>query len=220
MSLLFFLNPVLILLTVVGGSFPDFDHDFRRNRVLVWIVFSLFSSFILYILGLPFYIGLLALVLGFIFLFSSHRGFTHSLLGGFVLSFLIGAILFLSSLFVSDVFLWFGFDFKYSFLLVLIIFSFFILNKDVFVLFSVCTILFSVFVFWVDFSFQVLFFALFLGFLSHIILDSFSVSGVRVFYPFYGDKFYKSFGFILIFVLVLFSIIRWLFLFDLGLVFF
>ena len=216
LSLLFFLNPVLILLTVLGGSFSDFDHEFRRNRVLGWIVFSLCLSFIFYVFNLPFYIGLLGLVLGFIFLFSSHRGFTHSLLGGFILSFLIGAILFFSSLFVSDVFSFLGFDFKYSFLLVLFIFSFFILNKRVFALFFVFLIISYFFIPWVDFSFICIFLALFLGFLSHIILDSFSVSGVRVFYPFYGGNFYKSFGFILILILVLFSIFRFLFLFNLD----
>ena len=214
LSLLFFINPFLILLTVVGGSFSDFDHEFRRNRVLALIVFSLILSFVLYVFHLPFYVGLLGLVLGFVFLFSSHRGFTHSLLGGFLLSFLISLILYFASLLVGDIFLLFGFDFKYSFFVVLVLFSFFILNKRVFVLFFVFSLLSVIFVPWVDFSFVCMFFALFLGFLSHIILDSFSVSGVRVFYPFYGGKFYKSFGFILVFVLVLFSVFCRLFLFD------
>lgn len=211
---MFFINPVLILLTVLGGSFPDLDHDFRRNRVLIFILLSLIFSFLLYLFNFPIYMGLILVVLGFIFLFSSHRGFTHSLFGGLLLSFLLAFILFFGSLFVSNLFSLFGICFNYSFLLVFILISLFILNKYLFPLFSVFLILYAVFFNMWNFSFIVIFLALFLGFLSHIILDSFSVSGVRVFYPFYNKKFYKGFGFVLIGVLIVFSIFHFLGVFN------
>ncbi len=214
LSLLFFTNPILILLSMVGASFPDFDHDFRRSRVIGLIIFSLVLSGILYFLKLPFYIGLLLAFLGCIFLFSSHRGFTHSLIGGFVLSLLISFILVYGSSLLNSVFLFFNIDFRFSLLVLIFLFSIFILNKHILPLFFVGLVFSAFLVSDCNISFLYIFYSLFVGFLSHIILDSFSASGVSVFYPLYKEKFHKNFGIILLGVLVLFSISHLLVLFN------
>lgn len=47
----------------------------------------------------------------------------------------------------------------------------------------------------------------FLGLLSHMILDSFTPSGVRPFIPFSNKKFYKNFGIVMIIILAIIFIL-------------
>ena len=48
--------------------------------------------------------------------------------------------------------------------------------------------------------------ALFLGVFSHIVLDSFTPAGIKIFAPLSSKKVYKRFGLISIFILVIFAI--------------
>ena len=58
--------------------------------------------------------------------------------------------------------------------------------------------------------------ALFLGLFSHIILDSFTPSGIRLFAPISSKKVHRKFGISMIFLLILLSIIYHIpFLFNL-----
>lgn len=99
---MFFHNPLLIALTLIGANVPDFDHKFKKDNVYKIIILGLVIFISLYILKLPYYIGLILVFLGVIFYFSEHRSFTHSIFGILVLMASISLILILAyELFVN-----------------------------------------------------------------------------------------------------------------------
>ena len=57
LSLMFFINPLLIALTVIGANIPDFDHKFKKDNVYKMIILGLVVFIFLYILKLPSLIG-------------------------------------------------------------------------------------------------------------------------------------------------------------------
>ena len=78
---MFFHNPPLIALTLIGANIPDFDHKFKKENVYKMSILGLIVFISLYILKLPYYIGLIIVFLGATFYFSEHRSFTHSIFG-------------------------------------------------------------------------------------------------------------------------------------------
>jgi len=89
-----FYDPLAIALAVISANIPDFDHEFKRNHVITIIALGALISCFLYFLGLPYYLGLVIIFLGGIFLVSSHRGFTHSILGAFLITVFLSLFLF------------------------------------------------------------------------------------------------------------------------------
>jgi len=211
-SLVLFYDPFAISLAVIGANIPDFDHEFKRNQVLAIISLGIVISLFLYLLNLPVYLGLIICCLGFIFLLSSHRGFTHSILGCII----IGIFIFLMVYFGMDLSSYFNLSsitnlpLKYLILAAILIFlSLLFLNKKLSALF---VFLMAIFIALVSFgvvpilriNVYLLIFSIFLGLFSHIILDSFSPSGIKPFSPFSDRKYYKKFG-IFLFVLLMIS---------------
>ena len=81
LALMFFHNPLSIALALIGANVPDFDHKFKKDNVYKIIILGLVVFISLYILKLPYYIGLIIVFLGAVFYFSEHRSFTHSIFG-------------------------------------------------------------------------------------------------------------------------------------------
>ena len=162
-------------------------------------------SVILYHFNLPFYLGIVIIALSLIFFFSSHRGFTHSFLGIILQSLAMGLMLFLASQLLLELNL-FNAKIVVISLIVLFIAILFVNKKVLFVVFIL--IMFSIWKFnTFDISFINCIFPVFLGLLSHMILDSFSPSGVRPFIPFSNKKFYKNFGIAMIIILAIIFIL-------------
>ena len=90
---MFFHSPLLIALTLIGANIPDFDHKFKKENVYRMIILGLIMFISLYILKLPYYIGLIVVFLGVTFYFSEHRSFTHSLFGVLTLTAAVSLIL-------------------------------------------------------------------------------------------------------------------------------
>ena len=86
LSLIFFHSPLLIALTLIGANIPDFDHKFKKDNVYKLIILGLIVFISLYILKLPYLIGLIIVFLGACFYFSEHRSFTHSIFGVIILT--------------------------------------------------------------------------------------------------------------------------------------
>ena len=219
LSFFMFLNPFAIALAVIGANVPDFDHEFKRNHVLVMISLGIILSIFLYLLNLPIYLGLIIASLGFIFLFSSHRGFTHSILGAIVLSIFLFSLVY----FGMDLSSYFNLStignipLSYIILAIVLVFlSILFLNKKLSLVFIMCIALFVALVsFGLIPAFKinayVLIFSIFLGLFSHIILDSLSPSGIRPFSPFSDKKHYKKFG---IFLFILAMVIYFVLFYD------
>ena len=212
LSLLMFFDPFAIALAILGANIPDFDHEFKRNHVLIIISVGILLSIFLYLLNLPVYLGLIICLLGILFLLSSHRGFTHSILGCIVLA----VSLFLLVYFGMDLSSYFNLTtitnvpLNYIILAGILIFlSILFLNGKLASIFIAFMVLFIVSVSFgaipiFKINVYVLIFSIFLGLFSHIILDSFSPSGIKPFSPFSDKKYYKKLG-ILLFILIFIS---------------
>lgn len=202
-----FYDPLAIALAVISANIPDFDHEFKRNHVITMIALGALISCFLYFLGLPYYLGLVVILLGGIFLVSSHRGFTHSILGAFLITVFLSLFLFFG-MGLSSYELDFNNSRNIMILLILIIaLALLFLNKRLSPIFLVAI---AVLVVSVNLGFippfkinlTLLAFSIFFGLCSHIVLDSFTPSGVKAFSPFRDKEYHKKFG-VLLFLIML-----------------
>ena len=205
LSLMFFHNPLTIALTLIGANIPDFDHKFKKDNVYKIIILGLIVFISLYILKLPYYIGLIIVFLGVTFYFSEHRSFTHSIFGVLTLTAAVALVLIWANQLISAVTL---IDNHYLMTAILIaLLSFLFLNKKLLMIFLP---LFFVSLFIlpaVEISYIEIALSLFLGIFSHIVLDSFTPAGIKIFAPLSSRKVYRNFGLGMIFILAVISII-------------
>ena len=205
LALMFFHSPLLIALTFIGANIPDFDHKFRTEHVYKIIILGLIVFISLYILKLPYYVGLIIVFLGSTFYFSEHRSFTHSLFGVLTLTAAVSLVLIWGLELVINVT---ALNNNYLILAILIsLLSFVFLNKNLLMVFLP---LFFISIFFIpngNVSYVELVLALLLGVFSHIVLDSFTPSGIKIFAPISSKKVYRNFGLSVIFILVALAIV-------------
>jgi inner membrane protein len=190
----FFPNIFSLYLAVIASSFPDFDHPVQKKNISILFFAGLALTMGLYIIKLPYTVGLIMVSLAIIFYLSRHRGFTHSILGISILSTII-TILVLSMYFFFDA--W-GLSNQAVLVIIVIFLGLLSWNKRVIILFL---LLASLGVFLTPFPGLNLYNvmgAVFLGFLSHVILDLFTPTGVELFRPVSSKRFKKRFGLMLI----------------------
>lgn len=204
LSVMFFHSPLFIALTLIGANIPDFDHKFKKDNVYKLIILGLIVFISLYILKLPYYIGLIIVFLGVTFYFSEHRSFTHSIFGVLTLSSAVSLILIWAlQLIVNITYI----NNQYFVMAILIaLLSFLFLNKKMLMLFLPIFFI-SVIVFNSgDINYIEIVLSLLLGTFSHVVLDSFTPAGIKIFAPISSKKVYKNFGIMSIFVLIILSI--------------
>jgi inner membrane protein len=201
---MFFHNPLLIALTFIGANIPDFDHKFKKEHVYKMIILGLIVFISLYILKLPYFIGLIIIFLGVIFYFSEHRSFTHSIFGVMVITSAVSLVVIWAYELVMGITI---LNNPYLVLAVLIaLLSFLFLNRNLLMLFLPLFFI-SLFAFTnLTVTYLEIVLAVFLGVFSHTVLDSFTPAGIKIFAPLSSKKVYKRFGLISIFFLVLFAI--------------
>ena len=201
---MFFHNPLLIALTVIGANIPDFDHKFKKEHVYKLIILGLIVFISLYILKLPYFIGLIIVFLGVTFYFSEHRSFTHSIFGVLVLTSSVSLILIWGYELIMGITI---LDNSYFIMAILIaLLSFLFLNKKLLMVFLPLFFLSLFFINNLNLTYIEIVLALFLGVFSHVVLDSFTPAGIKIFAPLSSRKVYKRFGLISIFLLVLFAL--------------
>ena len=202
-----FYDPLAIALAVISANIPDFDHEFKRNHVITILALGALVSCFLYFLGLPYYLGLVIILLGGIFLVSSHRGFTHSILGAFLITVFLSLFLFFG-MGLSSYKLDFNNSRNVMILLILIIaLALLFLNKKLSPVFLVAIAVLVVavnlgFIPPLKINLTLLAFSIFFGLCSHIVLDSFTHSGVKAFSPFRDKEYHKKFGVLLFLILI------------------
>lgn len=133
LALMFFHNPLSIALALIGANVPDFDHKFKKDNVYKIIILGLVVFISLYILKLPYYIGLIIVFLGAVFYFSEHRSFTHSIFGVLTLTSAVSLILIWAYELVSAVTILNNHYLLMAILIVLL--SFLFLNKKLLMIF-------------------------------------------------------------------------------------
>lgn len=205
LSLMFFHSPLTIALTFIGANIPDFDHKFKKDHVYKMIILGLIVFISLYILKLPYYIGLIIIFLGVTFYFSEHRSFTHSIFGVLTLTSAVALILIWASQLVDAVTI---IDNHYLLMAILIaLLSFLFLNKKLLMIFLPLFFIALFVIPVMEISYIEIVLSLFLGLFSHIVLDSFTPAGIKIFAPLSSKKVYRNFGLSMIFLLIFVAII-------------
>ncbi len=204
-SLMFFHSPLLLALSLIGANVPDFDHKFKKDNVYKLIILGLVVFISLYILKLPYLIGLIIVFLGACFYFSEHRSFTHSIFGAIILTSAISLILIWAFQLVTNLT-----DLQNYYLLMAILIallSFLFLNKKVLMIFLPVFFV-SLFIFNTgEVNYIEIIVAIFLGLFSHIVLDSFTPVGIKIFAPLSSKKVRSNFGWASIFILIVLALI-------------
>jgi inner membrane protein len=190
-----FIQDVFYLsLVVIGASIIDMDHHVKKNNLILMAIFGIFLSFILYIFKLPFIFGISLISMAIIMGISKHRGFTHSIIGMSILSSLLAFfVLGLNSLFII-----LGIENMVSLIIIPFILGIIILNKKIVLPFLVIVAIGILLMHSTIINPYYTFFALFIGGLSHIILDLFTPNGISILNPLTMKKFYKSLGIIIL----------------------
>lgn len=205
LALLFFHSPLLIALTLIGANVPDFDHKFKKDHVYKMIILGLIVFISLYILKLPYYIGLIIVFLGVTFYFSEHRSFTHSIFGVLTLTAAISLIIIWALQLITNVTV---LNNNYLILAVITaLLSVLFLNKKILMIFLPLFFIGILFLPTINVTYFPIILALFVGVFSHIVLDSFTPAGIKIFSPLSSKKVYKNFGLISMFFLVILAII-------------
>lgn len=201
---MFFHSPLLIALTLIGANIPDFDHKFKKDNVYKLIILGLIVFISLYILKLPYFIGLIIVFLGVCFYFSEHRSFTHSIFGAMILTASVSLILIWSFQLVIGLTNLKNIYFVMAILIALL--SFLFLNKKVLMVFLPIFFI-SLFILPTkNITYLEIVFSLFIGLFSHIVLDSFTPAGIKIFAPISSKKVYSNFGKVSVFILIVLAI--------------
>lgn len=204
LALMFSFNPLIIALAVIGANIPDFDHKFRNENVYKMIILGLLIFISLYILKLPYFIGLIIVFLGVTFYFSEHRSFTHSIPGTIILASAVSLILIWAWELLINVTILPN-DYLIAILIALL--SFLFLNKRLLLIFIPLFFISVVLLHSFQITYIQIVLSLFLGLFSHIVLDATTPAGVKLFAPISSKKYYKSFALGSIFILIILALI-------------
>lgn len=186
----FFPEVFYIALAVIGASIIDLDHKVNRKNIIILGLLGVIFALILYILKLPYLVGVLISLMALLFFISEHRGFMHSIIGiifisGCISFFVLGAYTLLSD---------YNLQLKISLIIISLVLGIVILNKKIIPVYAFLIILGLIFSSNIGFNIYNVVLAVFLGCLSHIILDLFTPSGVQLLNPFSSEKFKKGAG--------------------------
>ncbi len=194
MTLPFFRDVFYLSLAVLGASILDMDHHIKNKNLIIMAIFGVLLSSLLYILKLPFLVGIFLIISAILFYISLHRGFMHSLIGIFVVAvflafFVLGLNILLEIYKINN---------YVSFIIISIILGLMILNKKIIPVFCFLT---SIGIFITPlpkFHLYYIFIAILLGCLSHIILDLFTPRGIELFNPISSKRCKKGCGTVLL----------------------
>ena len=204
LALMFSFNPLIIALAVIGANIPDFDHKFKKENVYKIIILGLLVFISLYILKLPYFIGLIIVFLGVTFYFSEHRSFTHSIPGTIILASAVSLILIWAWELIINVTI---LPNNYLIAILIALLSFLFLNKRLLPIFLPLFFISVVVLQSFEITYIQIVLALFLGLFSHVVLDATTPAGVKLFAPVSSKKYYKNFAIGEICVLVILALI-------------
>lgn len=190
MAFPFFPDVFYLSLAVLGASIIDMDHDVNRKNLAIMALIGLVITLTLYILKLPFLIGIILVALALIFYISKHRGFMHSFMGITLITCFLSIFVLGSHILLQD----FKIGLKISLIVISLILGFIILNKKLMPLYSFLVIVGIILTPSLVLNTYYVIGALFLGCLSHIMLDIFTPSGVELLNPFSSKKYRKGWG--------------------------
>ena len=204
LAVMFSFNPLIIALAVIGANIPDFDHKFKKENVYKIIILGLLVFISLYVLKLPYFIGLIIVFVGVTFYFSEHRSFTHSIPGTIILASAVSLILIWAWELIINVTI---LPNNYLIAILIALLSFLFLNKRLLPIFLPLFFISVVVLQSFEITYIRIVLALFLGLFSHVVLDATTPAGVKLFTPVSSKKYYKNFAIGAICVLVILALI-------------
>jgi inner membrane protein len=190
----FFQDVFYIALAVIGASMIDMDHHVNQKNITIVGLLGIILALILYILHLPYLVGILIAVMALLFYLSEHRGFMHSLLGIIFISACVGFFVLGAYTLMTD----YGISLKITLIVISLILGIVILNKKLVPIYAFIIILALLFTSNQVFNTYYVFIALLIGAISHLILDLFTKAGVELLSPITSQKFHKLAGFTLL----------------------
>ncbi len=196
-------------LALIGASMIDMDHHIRKNDLILLTVLGVLLTFSLYILKLPFLIGISLIIMAFIFYLSKHRGFVHSIWGVLTLSFLLA----FSIIGIYALLHGFNIHEKISLIVISVVLGIIALNKKFLLPFFILVPVGIIITKNTDLNMLYVFLAILIGSLSHILLDLFTPSGIRLLNPVSSKKFKKNSGVVLF---VLWAFLAFIYVFKLN----
>ena len=195
----FFPDVYYLALAVIGASVVDLDTSFRYRNLLIMALFGGALAFVLQLLNITPFPGILLISIAFFFFLAQHRGFVHSIPGVCLATFCLA--LFVLSF--QSLLLTFNIDYRVSIYLTSIIMGVMILNRGLLIIYALLVSLGIFLSPQTSFNFLFIYTALFVGSLSHLILDLFTGNGVKLFGPISNHSYGKIAG---LFLLVLWAI--------------
>ena len=209
-ALPFALSPFYLFFSLLGASICDMDHSNNESKVVRMMLFALLLAVLLFFVDGLSISALILFLLAAIFYLSRHRGFTHTVFGIVVLSFLF--LLMLMGFFPVFVRLCTlaGVSLSSSLLLFVImaVMGYFLVNRRFYLIYLLvlAVYLFLSPVDYMGIDWLAVLFMLLLGSFSHIVLDLLTPAGLKLFSPLWGVTFYRSLGLFLFVVWVFASV--------------
>ncbi len=194
----FFPEVYYLALAVIGASVVDLDTSFRYRNLLIMAIFGGVLAFILQLLNITPFPGILLISIAFFFFLAQHRGFVHSIPGVCLATFCLALfVLSFQGLLYN-----FNVDYRISIYLTSIIIGVLVLNRGLLIIYALLVSLGIFLSPQTSFNFLYIYTALFIGSLSHLILDLFTGNGVKLFGPISSHNYGKIAG---LFFLVLWA---------------
>jgi len=191
MTFPFFHDVYYLSLAVIGASLVDLDSKYRNKNLFILGLSGFFLSLLLQFINIPIFPGLTLITLSLIFFISKHRGFMHSLMGIILGALLIGIFLFSLLMLLQFLHVFF---YKASLFLTSALLGIMILNKKMVIPYILVLSLGMLLTPLIGFNVYFALGSVLLGSLSHLILDLFTPSGVKIYKPFYSRKMGKITG--------------------------
>lgn len=186
----FFPDVYYLSLAVVGASVVDLDTSFRyRNLVLMALAGGILALILQFFKITPFP-GIILISIALFFFVAQHRGFVHSIFG----TGLAAACLALFVISFQNILGSLTPDLRVSFLLTSLVLGIIVLNRGLLILYALLVTIGIFLTPLTSFNFIYVATALFVGSLSHLILDLFTGNGVKLFDPISKHRFGKITG--------------------------
>lgn len=186
----FFPDVYYLALAVIGASVVDLDTSFRYRNLLIMALSGGALAFVLQLLNITPFPGILLLSIAFFFFLAQHRGFIHSIPGVCLATFCLA--LFILSF--QGILLTFHVDYRISIYLTSIIIGVLVLNRGLLIIYALLVSLGIFLSPQTSFNFLYIYTALFVGSLSHLILDLFTGGGVMLLNPLWKQRYGKTAG--------------------------
>lgn len=196
MALPFIPSFFYLFFAIIGASIPDMDHKYNKNKVHVMFLTGIIISLLLIILKGSIISGVIIIFLSAIFYFSKHRGFTHSIIGGSMICILLLFMMMGFLPVISSLASYVGYVLpnNLSVFVILSLLGFFVVSRKVlaYYIMLLAALLFITpinieYIDWV-----MVFVMLFIGVISHLVLDLSTPSGLAVFWPLTNEVYHRN----------------------------